>query len=269
MPNIAELTWQLLLVISVASMTVGNVCALWQNNMRRLMAFSSIAHAGYFLIGIVVAVGGDSRADGNGVGAATFYVIVYSLASLGVFAALAYLGGIEREVDGVDDLAGLGKTQPLAAASMTICLVSLAGIPPLAGFWGKLTLFSGAIQAASAAESGVWFVVLASLGAINAAIAVAYYLRVVAAMYFAAPKREFGCEGGWGAQAAMVAAALMVLGIGFLPGGVMNATRRAEQSVQRPPATALPQATAATFTSTLSDVSASADPRIAANSQVR
>jgi NADH-quinone oxidoreductase subunit N len=233
MPNTAGLSWQILLVISIASMTLGNVCALWQTNLRRLMAFSSIAHAGYLLIGIVVAIGVGGNAAGNGIGAATLYVIVYTLASSGVFAALAYLGGTQHEVSGVNDLSGLAKAHPLTAAVLAICLISLAGIPPLAGFWGKLTLFSGAIQAAAGLDAGVWFGVMAAAGAINAAIGVAYYLRVIAVMYFGVPKREFGCEGGWGAQLAMFAAAILVIAVGIFPGSVIQSTNRAEKSVER------------------------------------
>ena len=233
MPSITELAWQLLLVISIASMTLGNVCALWQNNLRRLMAFSSIAHAGYLLIGVVVSLGAASQATGNGVGAATLYVIVYTLATAGIFAALAYLGGTVNEVNGVDDLSGLGKTDPLTAAVLAICIISLAGIPPLAGFWGKLTLFSGAIQAATSMESGFWFAVLAIAGALNAAIAVAYYLRIVSVMYFGQPKREYHGDGGWGARAAMIFAAALVVFAGVFPGTLIPPSRHAEQSLQR------------------------------------
>lgn len=233
MPNIADMAWQLLLVISIASMTLGNVCALWQNSMRRLMAFSSIAHAGYLLIGVVVALGATDQSSGNGIGAATLYLIVYALASAGIFAALAYLGGTESEVDGIDDLSGLSKTQPVTAAVLSICLISLSGIPPLAGFWGKLTLFSGAVRAAAGTESGVWFGILAAVAALNAAIGVAYYLRVIANMYFRAPKREFGCEGSWGAQAAMLGSTALVVFLGLFPGILIQSTSHAEQSVIR------------------------------------
>ena len=234
MPNTSELTWQLLLVVSIASMTLGNVCALWQNNIRRLMAYSSIAHAGYMLIGVVVALVAGGEIQGNGVGAATFYVIVYTLASAGMFAALAYLGGIQHEVNGVEDLAGLGKTQPVAGAVIAVCMLSLAGIPPLAGFWGKLNLFWGAVQAASLSSSGTWLIVLAIAGAINAAIAAAYYLRIVSVMYFGVSRTEFGGDGGWGPRAAMIAAAVLVVGVGLFPGGIWDATSRADASLRRP-----------------------------------
>lgn len=250
MPNVADLAWQLLLVTAIASMTLGNVCALWQRSLRRMMAFSSIAHAGYMLIGIVVALGARGETLGGGIGAATLYVIVYALGSIGVFSALAYLGGTQHEVDGIDDLSGLSRTQPLPAAVIAICLVSLAGIPPLAGFWGKLTLFLGAIQASSHSTSGVWFVGLAVAGALNAAIGAAYYLRVIAVMYFGTGTRQFGCEGGWGANVAMRLAGALVLIVGLLPGSVTQFTERAEKSVQlslpalRAPGSATAQVTA-------------------------
>jgi NADH-quinone oxidoreductase subunit N len=239
MPDSSHLAWQLLLVITIASMTLGNICALWQKNMRRLMAYSSIAHAGYMLIGLTVAAGIPGNQSG-GIAAAVLYVIVYTLASAGTFAALAYLGGSEREVNSLEDIAGLGKQKPLVAAAIAMCMFSLAGVPPLAGFWGKFSLFAGAIHAATSppAAAGpsisVWMIILVVAGALNAAIAVAYYLRVVAVMYFATPQREHRAEGGWGAQVAMCAAALSVLLVGFFPSRFSSAARYADQSLARP-----------------------------------
>ena len=240
MPDSSHLAWQLLLVITIASMTLGNICALWQKNLRRLMAFSSIAHAGYMLIGLTVAAGVPGSQSG-GIAAAVMYVIVYTLASAGTFAALAFLGGTEREVNSLEDIAGLGKQKPLAAAAIAMCMFSLAGVPPLAGFWGKFSLFTGAIRAATETSTldggpsiGVWMAVLGIAGAINAAIAAAYYLRVVAVMYFGTSQREHGEEGGWGAQVAMCAATLLVLLFGFFPGRIASAAQQADKFLVRP-----------------------------------
>ncbi|MGE3775793.1 MAG: NADH-quinone oxidoreductase subunit N, partial [Pirellulaceae bacterium] len=241
MPDSSHLAWQLLFVMAIATMTLGNICALWQKNIRRLLAFSSIAHAGYMLIGVTVAVG-TRGAEAGGVSSAVLYVLLYTVASAGIFAALAYAGSSQREVNSLEDLAGLSTRQPLTAAVLAICLFSLAGIPPLAGFWGKLTLFSGAIHAASARSlvtagpnAGVWMTALAVVGAVNAAIASAYYLRVVAVMYFGTTVGDRRGEGGWGARVAMSLAAALVILLGVFPGSVLNPTRRAEQILFRPP----------------------------------
>lgn len=240
MPDSSHFAWQLLLVMTVATMTLGNICALWQKNVRRLMAFSSIAHAGYMLIGVTVAAGTSDAANG-GIAAAVLYVIVYTLASAGTFAALAYLGGIEREVNNLEDISGLAQQRPMVAAVIAVCMFSLAGIPPLAGFWGKLSLFAGAIRAATAGSTtpettsiALWMSVLAVAGALNAAIAAAYYLRVIAVMYFGVSQRQHGGEGGWGAAAAMIAATGLVLFVGFFPGSVTTAAKRADHLLTRP-----------------------------------
>lgn len=238
MPLVADYAWQLALVLAVLTMTVGNVCALWQKDVRRLMAYSSIAHGGYLLIGL--AVGTGSLAIGSSLpgGAASmlFYVFVYAVASMGTFAALAYLGSSDRELSSIGDLAGLSKTQPLAAATIAVFMFSLAGIPPLVGFWGKLALFSGAIQLAAANNESPlagWFIGLAIVGALNAAIAAAYYLRIVAAMYFTSPAAiPVRAEGGKGAlTAAAICAALVIIG-GMFPGQLVGLALKSEQSLR-------------------------------------
>ncbi len=118
------------------------------------------------------------------------YLAVYSLATIGAFAVLDYLGTTARPIQSVDELAGLGRSQPLAAVAMSMFMFSLAGIPPLAGFWGKLALFRSAIGVAQDPQGQgsleIWFIALAVIGGINAAVAAAYYLRIVGTMYFRA-----------------------------------------------------------------------------------
>lgn len=238
MPLVADYAWQLSLVLAALTMTVGNVCALWQKDVRRLMAYSSIAHGGYLLIGLTVGTGSVALGSSvpGGAGSMLFYVLVYSLASMGTFAALAYLGSPTRELSGIEELAGLGKSQPLAAAALAVFMFSLAGIPPLAGFWGKLSLFSGAIQMAAANDQSPlasWFVVLAVIGALNAAVAAAYYLRVIATMYFssssAAPVQA---AGGTGALTAAVLCALFVVIGGMFPAQLVGLALKSEQSLR-------------------------------------
>ena len=224
--------WQLVLVLAVATMTLGNVCALWQKHIRRLMAYSSIAHGGYMLIGLAVALAAArSGAGQNGLAAMLFYLTVYCAASLGTFAALAYLSNDERQIGRLDELAGLGRTQPTIAAAIALCMFSLAGIPPLVGFWGKMTLFTSALQLAGEPVLGPWFIALAVIGALNAAIAAAYYLRVIGTMYFREPERAIRPQGGSGAGLATAACASILLAAGVLPGGLMERAREASNSV--------------------------------------
>jgi NADH-quinone oxidoreductase subunit N len=244
MPGSQGVAWRAALVLAVLTMTVGNLLALWQDHLRRLLAYSSIAHAGYLLIGVAVALAGNlpqSEASGDaaaaqGLGAAVFYLSVYALATLGVFAVLQYLGSQQRDVCHVDELAGLGRTQPLAALVLSLLLFTLAGVPPaLAGFWGKFALLLGAVNTTGidVAVGSVrpWFVVLAVLGVVNAAIAAAYYLRIVATMYFRAPLSPAPAEGGTGSWTAMWTATALLLAIGFFPSGLVDgATLGAQQA---------------------------------------
>ncbi len=229
------LGWRIALVMAVLTMTLGNVLALWQDNIRRLLAYSSIAHGGYILIGVAVGfAGGTSGQPGaaaiNGIGAALFYLAVYCLATIGGFAALNYLGSQDRQIEGVDELTGLGRTRPLPAIALAVSMFSLAGAPPLAGFWGKLTLFAGALEVGGSLRP--WFVALAIIGALNAAIATAYYLRIVATMYFRAPVTTIRAEGGPGAWLAMVISTLLVLAVGLYADPVLNAADRAGRTIQ-------------------------------------
>ncbi|MCA9143269.1 MAG: NADH-quinone oxidoreductase subunit N [Planctomycetaceae bacterium] len=235
MPSVSEYAWQLTIVLALLTMTLGNVCALWQQNIRRMMAYSSIAHAGYMLIGISVALAASGSY--GGVSATLFYLIVYAFGSLGTFAALVSLSSEQREISSLEELAGLGKTRPLAAAAIAVCMFSLAGIPPLAGFWGKLTLFSSSIRLALDPANGslaFWFILLAIGGAVNAAIAAAYYLRVVSTMYFQSSKVEIKACRRNTASLAMGFAALVVIAVGALPRSIISETERAEAVSAQP-----------------------------------
>jgi NADH-quinone oxidoreductase subunit N len=235
----ADYAWQVSLVVAVLTMTIGNVCALWQKDVRRLLAYSSIAHGGYLLIGLAVGTGSVAIGSAASGGSASmlFYVLVYALATMGTFATLAYLGSQQREVSGVEELAGLAKSQPLAAAALAIFMFSLAGIPPLAGFWGKFALFSGAIQFAAAnyqSREAAWFIALAIIGALNAAIAAAYYLRIIGVMYFS-PSGATGVQaaGGSGALAASVLCAVLVIVAGLFPAQLVGLSLKSEQGLRQ------------------------------------
>jgi NADH-quinone oxidoreductase subunit N len=154
-------------VLAVATMTVGNVAALTQSNVKRMLAYSSIAHAGYLLIG---AVAGTTR----GITAMLVYLFVYSFMQMGAFAVVALLRRHDAIGDELKDLNGLFFRQPFAAVAMLLFMLSLGGIPPTAGFMGKFWLFGAAI------ESGyVW---LAVIGVLNSAVSLYYYIRIVVFM---------------------------------------------------------------------------------------
>jgi len=170
-----EWTW-LVWGLAVLTMTVGNITALYQQNIKRMLAYSSIAHAGYVLVGFTA---------GNAVGTAgiLFYMLSYAFMNIGAFAIIILVGKKGEENNNVSDYAGFGYKHPILGIAMCIFLFSLAGIPPAAGFIGKFYLFSGAIQAGY-----IW---LAIIGVLNSAASVYYYLRVMVFMYFKDPTEEF------------------------------------------------------------------------------
>jgi NADH-quinone oxidoreductase subunit N len=173
----------LLAVLAIATMTVGNLMALRQQNLYRLMAYSSIAHAGYMLIGLAA---GDVGPIG-GTDALMYYLAVYGLMTIGVFALIGQGAaggerGAQPAISTIDDLRGLGQLQPATALLLTVCLFSLTGLPPTAGFLGKLNLFLAAWS--DGTNTGR---TLAVVMAINAAIGARYYLRLIAVMFLEPP----------------------------------------------------------------------------------
>ncbi|MBI5853923.1 MAG: NADH-quinone oxidoreductase subunit N [Nitrospirae bacterium] len=178
--------YALILTLCVATLLLGNLVAIVQTNIKRLLAYSSIAHAGYALIGLVVA--GHATADPGvrsfGIASVMLYLAVYAFMTIGAFAVVAMLrkGGVEG--DEIDDFTGLAKRQPVGAFLMLVFLVSLAGIPPTAGFIGKFYLFMAAVDAGLA-----W---LAVVGLLFAAVSAYYYLRVVMVMYMREPDPSAG-----------------------------------------------------------------------------
>ena len=165
----------LLSAVAMLTMTVGNVTALLQNNLKRMLAYSSIAHAGYLLIAVVT--GGS-----DGASAALFYLAVYAVMNLGAFGVLTLLGRQQEERVTLGDLAGLGFRQPLLGLAMTFFMLSLGGIPPTAGFMAKVYLFGVAVKAG--------YVPLVIVGVLNSVVSVFYYLRVTVAMYMEEPPGE-------------------------------------------------------------------------------
>jgi NADH-quinone oxidoreductase subunit N len=261
------LYWRVAAVLAAVTMTVGNVMALMQRNLRRLLACSSIAHAGYLLVGVATAAAAAAaRTEGavlpaadtawatsglGGMSAALFYLTTYALATLGIFAAIAYLGHRwpewtagsgprppREEIANVDDLDGLATTNPVAAFALTLFLLSLAGIPPLPGFWGKLSLAFSALEVdwnapVVAGSRRFWFVALAVILVLNAAIAAAYYLRIIAAMYFRSTRRGVQSDGGLAAGVAMLLCTALLLMVTLQPRGLFVSSIRAGAVVER------------------------------------
>jgi NADH-quinone oxidoreductase subunit N len=202
----------LIWVAAALSMTIGNVAALVQDNIKRLLAYSSIAHAGYLLVAFAVWPGGDTR---NGITAAMFYAASYAAMNVGAFAVVGHLAGAGERYVTLEDYAGLGRRSPLLAAILTIFLLSLIGIPITGGFFAKFYVFSSALQ-----QNLVGLVII---GVINSAIASYYYLRVIVFMYMREPRQEVPVTPvplGLGIALALSVAATIYLGI--LPNRVLE-----------------------------------------------
>jgi len=236
---LAALCW----ILALASMTIGNLLALQQNDLKRLLAYSSVAHAGYMLVG--VGAGLIDPASG-GQEAVLFYLVVYAATTLGAFAVVAYLGRLTRPVEAVDDLAGLWQAQPLLALAMTAFLFSLTGLPPTAGFWGKLYIFLSAWS-----TGGALYRVLAVAMAVNAALGAWYYVRMVAVMYLRPQGREQPRPSDAAGYLGIAACAAVVLVIFAIPGPFWTAAERATAPAVYTPATptvTLPEPDARTLT---------------------
>jgi NADH-quinone oxidoreductase subunit N len=233
-------------VIAAASVIWGNFVALLQDNLKRLMAYSSIAHAGYLMIGVTAAFANDRHAGRMYFGAESvfFYLIVYALMTLGTFGGFIALKIRDRGAETVDDLAGLGWSQPWLALALSICLLSLTGIPPLAGFWGKFEVFAALLAAERRDES--WsFVVLAVIGMLGAAVGAYYYLRLVVLMYFRPAREPVAVRGGWPLAVSVAACAGLTVALGLPSSLVASAARTAAQAALAHPAPSSAPVTAA------------------------
>ena len=173
--EIANQWQQIIILISVGSMVLGALAAIMQTNIKRLMAYSSIGHMGYALVGL--AAGSEI-----GVRGVLIYMAIYLVMNVGTFAVILCMRQQGRLVENISDLAGLSRTHPMMAVALTIFMFSMAGIPPLAGFFGKLYVFLAAI------EAGLY--ILAVIGVVSSVIGAFYYLRIVKVMYFDEPVEE-------------------------------------------------------------------------------
>jgi NADH-quinone oxidoreductase subunit N len=201
--------WILLLaLLSVASMTVGNVAAIVQENMKRMLAYSSIAHAGYALMA-VLALGRGGETGAFGLTALAIYMLIYTFMNMGAFGFVVMLRRENLAGDRVADFAGMARRAPLAAAAMLVLMLSLAGIPPTAGFLGKWYLFGAAIRAG--------FTWLAVAAVINSAISLYYYIRVVVTMYLKEPETDERYEASPFLIGALAVSLFFTVAIGLYP----------------------------------------------------
>ena len=201
----APMVW----VLAVATMILGAVVGVAQSNVKRMLAYSSIAHGGYLLVGLVAA---------NQVGKAAilFYLLAYAVTNLAAFGVIALLGSRDAPNDELRDFTGLWRTRPALAALMTACLLSLGGLPPTAGFIGKWYIFSAAVSAG--------YYGLAVIGVLTSVVSVFFYLRVVVMMYMADREPALAAPvrvGGVG-MAALVASVIVIFYLGILPSRVLD-----------------------------------------------
>jgi NADH-quinone oxidoreductase subunit N len=202
--------------LAIVTMTVGNIAALTQGNIKRMLAYSSIAHAGYVLIGVVA---GPPR----GIEAALVYLMAYAFMQLGAFAIVVMLRRRDVIGDELKDLTGLYATHPAAAIAMLIFMLSLGGIPPTAGFIGKLWLFGAAVEAG--------YIGLAVIGVLNSALSLYYYVRVIVFMWIAEPGTEARVRIPGALAAVLVLTAAGTLALGLYPQALFDFARASAASL--------------------------------------
>jgi NADH-quinone oxidoreductase subunit N len=218
--NVHAIFW-VIWIAAALSMTLGNVGALVQNNVKRLLAYSSIAHAGYLLVAF-------AASPARGTSAAMFYAASYAAMNLGAFAVVSHFANVGERYVNLEDYEGLGRSSPVLAATLTIFLLSLIGIPMTGGFFAKFYVFSAAIKA-----NLIWLTVI---GVLNSGIGAYYYLRIIVMMYMRESRKEVPVTPvPFALRMAIVVCMIATIYLGILPGPVLQyAQDSAEQLVQQP-----------------------------------
>ena len=200
--------WQMIIIfLSLASMIFGAVSAIGQKNLKRLIAYSSIGHMGYALAGL--AVGTNS-----GIQSSIIYISIYVIMNLGIFCCLFMMKRKDKFFDNLEDLAGLSKNHPIISLSLLILLFSLAGIPPMAGFFAKFYIFMSVI------EQSMYF--LAIVGLLSTVISAFYYLRIIKIIYFDPPKEQYDQDHNFGLKISLTIATLLILFYFVYPSGLID-----------------------------------------------
>ena len=210
---LSQVNWGLIFaVLAAIGMTLGNIVAIPQTNIKRMLGYSSIAQAGYLMVGLAT-MGLSPAADILGRSGLLFFLASYALTNLGAFIAIIAISN-KLDSDLIDDYSGMGKRAPLLALALTLCLISLIGMPPAAGFMAKFYIFSGAVQ-----HGLLWLVIIA---VINSVISAYYYLRVVKVMWLGEPVSEEKVPSSGALRLALSLSCLGVLLLGIIPGFVMR-----------------------------------------------
>ena len=212
--NVSQVWMPFVWGCALATMIVGNFAAILQSNIKRMLAYSSIAHAGYVLVALT------AHSD-TGAAAAMFYLAAYAFTNVGAFAVVTYFARKGEEYVKIDDFAGLSQRKPAMAAMLTIFLLSLIGVPLTGGFFGKFYIFKAALD-----SNLVWLTVL---GLLNSAVAAYYYLRILVVMYFKDPAEsvENLPAPGLGIQIAVFGSALGTLLLGIFPSAILEFASKA------------------------------------------
>jgi len=203
--------------LAVITMIVGNVAAIMQNNFKRMLAYSSVAHSGYILVGVITT--GVSDDVNFGAASVVFYLVAYALMTLGAFAVVALMERTEGTIVNIDDLAGYAKKRPGMALCLTMFMLSLAGIPPMVGFFGKFYIFTGAIG-----QGLIW---LAVWGVLNSVISVYYYLRPIVVMYMKEGDPIEASTPMNATRVAIIVSAVMVVFLGLVSGPIFEIFEKA------------------------------------------
>jgi NADH-quinone oxidoreductase subunit N len=210
---------QIIIVTSALSMILGAFAAIAQTSFKRLMAYSSIGHVGFALLGL-------AAGTPDGITAVIVYLSIYVAMSIGTFAVILSMRVEGRAVEGIQDLAGLGKSNPGVAFALVIMMFSMAGIPPLAGFFAKLYVFRAVI-----AQGTTGFIVLAVIGVLSSVVSAYYYLRVIRVMYFEDPKIAFDKPDGAALPSILAVATLFIVFFWILPAPLTGAAQAAAASL--------------------------------------
>jgi NADH-quinone oxidoreductase subunit N len=209
-------SWQqMLMILAILSMALGNIAAIAQTSFKRLLGYSTIAQMGYMLLGLMTGVvGGNAGSAASAYSSAMFYVLAYTLTAMSAFGVLILLSHHGYDADHLDDLRGLHKRKPWAALVMLVAMFSLTGIPPTIGFFGKLAVINSVVDAGMP-----WLAVFAVMMSLIGAF---YYLRVVKLMYFDEPTSVLPIEAPFDMRVVLMLNGVLVLLIGILPGGLLE-----------------------------------------------
>jgi NADH-quinone oxidoreductase subunit N len=217
MSGMAESWQQMMIVLAVGSMAIGNLAAIAQRNLKRMLAYSTIANIGFMLLGLTpTVIGANTLSAANGYSSAMFYIVSYVMTTLGTFGIILLLSRQGFESENIDDLKGLARRSPWYAAVMAIFMFSLAGVPPTVGFYAKFSVLQAIVS-----TNVTGYIVLAVAAVVFSLIGAFYYLRLVKVMYFDEPVETAPIVTSGEVRALLSLNGAAVLIFGLLPGGLM------------------------------------------------